>query len=336
MSDHLDAPGLNSPLMDAKTDITDVYAFTKPDDEEPGKSILILNVNPLTLADAFDEKALYQLNVDTNGDAVADRTFQVTFSPKVNGAQTATVQLVMGSRATTIFQSAPVSFGASPQVTVEGPYKLFAGRRSDPFFFDLLGFLSFVGGHGFDFTHGDFFAEKNVFGIVLEVPNRAGLGTNPQVGVWGRTRLPQNGSFIPDDRMGRPAINTVFNHSVDKNKFNNIEPSDDTTATLMTDPSKTYLQSFVETIKALSALGATIGGKGAYDLATATAIADILLPDILTYNYSNTGGFLNGRKLTDDVINAELGLLTNGSTLTDDASAHTDLLPRFPYLGTPH
>ena len=45
MADHLDAPGLMSPNANAKTDITDIYVFQKPGDED--KSILIMNVNPL-------------------------------------------------------------------------------------------------------------------------------------------------------------------------------------------------------------------------------------------------------------------------------------------------
>ena len=32
MADHLDAPGLKSPNMDAQIDITDIYAFQKPGD----------------------------------------------------------------------------------------------------------------------------------------------------------------------------------------------------------------------------------------------------------------------------------------------------------------
>ena len=36
-------------------------------------------------------------------------------------------------------------------------------------------------------------------------------------------------------------------------------------------------------------------------------------PDVLTFQVGNAGGFLNGRKLGDDVINAEFGLLTNGA-----------------------
>ncbi len=346
MADHLDSPGpidvegamIGPPNGDPRTDITDIYAFQKPGD--PNKSILIMNVNPLApaLATAFNPNALYELNVDTNGDAVPDRALRVRFSEVEGGMQTATVHLAVGHAASfpndggiAVIAGAPVTpMGATtPIVSVHGDYKFFAGIRSDPFFFDLLGFIA-----GLNFNQGDFFVDKNVFGIVLEVPNVAALGANPKIGVWGRTLFDQNGTFVNDDRMGRPAINTVFNHGVDKNIFNSIDPVKDRTAT--NHEGKTFVDSFTSTVVALSTLGASLGGGGAYTTAQAMGIAEILLPDILTYDYSSSAGFLNGRKLTDDVINAELGLLTNGSTLSDDASAHTDLLADFPHLGSPH
>src|SRR5438128_6663592 len=69
MADHLDAPDLTSPAMDARVDITDHYAFQKPD--HPERTILILNVNPLapTHAAEFRSDAVYETLVDTNGDA---------------------------------------------------------------------------------------------------------------------------------------------------------------------------------------------------------------------------------------------------------------------------
>ena len=69
MADHLDDPGLTSPAMDARVDITDHYAFQKPGD--PDRTILILNVNPLapTHADEFRSDAVYETLVDTDGDA---------------------------------------------------------------------------------------------------------------------------------------------------------------------------------------------------------------------------------------------------------------------------
>ncbi len=341
MADHLDAPGLMSPRPldavgpgDPRTDITDVYAFQKPDDEgdeEVGKSILILNVNPLTLADSFADGALYQLNVDTDGDAVADRRFEITFSSKTDGVQTAKVQLIVGSTATTIVSAAPVSFGSNAIVTVQGPYKFFAGLRSDPFFFDLLGFLNML-----TFTGSDFFVKKNVFGIVLEVPNIKGLGPNPQVGIWGRTKVPTPAGLENDDRMGRPAINTVFNHLKSKNIFNRIDPSADRT-TLNGDPTPvTFEESFIETLESFGWSRTTPSVVDGFPPLTATQIAEILLPDILTYNYSSSAGFLNGRKLTDDVIDIELTLVSKGAKRTDMVGPHTDYLPRFPYLGNPH
>jgi Domain of unknown function (DUF4331) len=317
MADHLDAPGLKSPNMDARIDITDIYAFQKPGD--PSKSILVTNVNPLapTLADSFEHEAIYDLRIDTNGDAVADVAFRYRFSPFSNGAQTATVHYATGATAAgrndggrTIINNAPCSFGHEAHVTTAGPYKFFAGLRSDPFFFDLVGFLN-----GFHFTGDDFFLDKNVFGIALEVPNSA-LGSNPKIGVWFRVLKEVNGVWTQMDRMGRPAINTVFNHGADKNTFNSGEPTQDRAL---------FEASFISTLQSFG-----------HPAAEAKAIAEILLPDILTYDYSSAAGFLNGRKLADDVIDAELALVSHGAVTTDMVGAHTDYLSTFPYLGNPH
>jgi Domain of unknown function (DUF4331) len=323
MADHLDAPGLMSPDSNPRTDITDIYAFQKPGD--PHKSILVLNVNPLapTLANEFASNGLYELKIDTDGDALAEIAFRIAFTPLTHGQQWATVRRVAGEDANddenggeVIIKNAPVSFGSKTDITKAGPYKFFAGIRSDPFFFDLIGFL-----HNFQFTGSDFFIDKNVFGIVLEVPNHA-LGHNPKIGVWARTLLAnggtngKSGGFTRDDRMGRPAINTVFNHGDAKNVFNSIEPTQDRSL---------FEASFISTLESFG-----------YNADQADQIADILLPDILSYDYTSSAGFLNGRKLTDDVIDIELALVTNGKVTTDKVGPHTDYLSTFPYLGNPH
>jgi hypothetical protein len=340
MADHLDSPGkivitvdpthsasVGSPMGDPRTDITDVYAFLKPGD--PDKSILVLNVNPLAplLAKTFNHDAVYKINVDTDDEAVADRSFRITFSEPEDGTQTATARLVRGGGEARrdddgdgeeIIEDAPVSFGHEPKITTQGPYRFFAGFRSDPFFFDLLGFIDDL-----NFKFGDFFADKNVFGIVLEVPNRA-LGEHPgTTSLWGRTLLSKgdDDDLVRDDRMGKAAINTVFNHGVDKDRFNSIDPDQDLTATLKTDPTLTFVQSFRNTLTALG------GNPG---------LATVLLPDVLPYNFSKPSGYLNGRRLQDDVIDISLQLITNNPKATDNVGPHTDYLPEFPYLGTPH
>jgi Domain of unknown function (DUF4331) len=335
MADHLDSPGpiaitvgddtasVGPPMGDAKTDITDVYAFLKPGD--PTRSILVMNVNPLApaLASFFDSDAIYMINIDTNGDAVADRSFRIRFSAVDNGSQAATVHMARGALAAglndggaAIIAGAPASFGSEPQITTSGPYSFFAGIRSDPFFFDLLGFID-----DFNFSRGDFFIDKNVFSIVLEVPNSA-LGTTPATtSLWARTVLTRNGTMVRDDRMARAAINTVFNHGQDKNIFNSIDPDKDLTAT--TTEGITFVQSFRNTLRALG---------GDPDLAT------VLLPDALNYDFSKATSYaaLNGRRLQDDVIDISLSLVTGGGLTTDNVGPHSDYLSEFPYVGTPH
>jgi len=60
-----------------------------------------------------------------------------------------------------LVEHAPVSFDSHARIS-EGDdgVRFFAGLRSDPFFFDLLGFLN-----GFKFTGSDFFVDKNVFSM---------------------------------------------------------------------------------------------------------------------------------------------------------------------------
>jgi len=336
MADHLDAPGLTSPAMDTRVDITDHYAFQKPGHRD--RTILILNVNPLapTHADEFRHDALYETLIDTDGDAVPDLAFRYRFTRKHRGGQFAHVtRAILPKHAKledghihpewekdVLVDKAPVSFGRRARIS-EGNdgVRFFAGFRSDPFFFDLMGFLN-----GFKFTGTDFFLGKNVFGIALDLPNQL-LGKRPKIGVWARTLVPmlhQPDHLTQVDQMGRPAINTVFNHNNDKNTFNVVQPDDQRNA--KTASGKTFLEVFTSELESL----------GGYDAAHARSIADVLLPDILTFDYSSPRGYLNGRRLRDDVIDISLNLVTNGKITGDGVGPHKDYLPHFPYLGNPH
>src|SRR5215467_5311656 len=335
MSDHLDAPGLKPPNMDARIDICDIYAFQKPKDTN--KSILLLNVNPVapTYADSFASEAVYELKVDTNADAIADIAYRFTFSTKENGVQKATVRHVSGEKAKdsgndgdTIFQDVLVSFGEEKEIedmiaktkshrtgNEEEEYRFFAGIRSDPFFFDMRMLEGMKNGTQFT-TAADTFLDKNVFSIILEVPNSA-LGRNPKVGIWYRVLIPKDGNpFFQIDRMGRPFVSTAFTKEGDRNTFNRIEPTEDR---------KLFAKKFSDLLE-------WFGHSS--DSAQKTAFT--LLPDILDYDYSSAKGYPNGRKLTDDIIDIQLAVLTNGRVTTDKVGPHQDLLTTFPYLGSPH
>jgi hypothetical protein len=105
MSHHYSGPNLGFPHWDARLDLTDLYAFPKPRDS--GKSILIMDVHPSvgynppgpTTAVPFATEALYELKIDTNGDAVADIAYRVRFSAAADGAQTATLRRIEGAEA---------------------------------------------------------------------------------------------------------------------------------------------------------------------------------------------------------------------------------------------
>ena len=318
MAHHASGLGISPTSMDPRSHITDLYAFQKPGD--PHKTILVMGINPHSpmTADAVDPESVYEFGVDTDADAATDIAFRVRFSPVVNEAQTASVQLATGRDAAadlnageTILQDAPVTFGTEAQVATAGDFRFFAGLRSDPFFADPEG-----AANNFEWTGKDFFADKNVFGIVLEVPNSA-LGPKPQVGIWARVLVPHDGRLVQGDRAARPAIDATFNQSDDdKRTWNQQEPSQDR---------ERFLDKFARVFE-----------QAGRPRDQATALAGNLLPDLVTYDASISEGYPNGRKLTDDVINVGIALLTNGAVSHDGLRPHADLRPDFPYLGKPH
>jgi hypothetical protein len=304
--------------MDPRTDITDLFIFPKP--LAPTRSILILNVNPFapTQASTFDPEASYELKIDTNADAQAEIAFHILFAWSGDGRQTASVYRAADAAARgagpvgdVVVHAAPVSFDSGVPVTTEGAYRFYAGLRSDPWFADVEGILN-----NFQVTGQDFFAGKNVFGIVLEVPNSA-LGPRSAIGVWARTMVPVHGTLSEVDQMGRPLVNALFNPAQeDRRIFNRTPPAQQWAL---------FLPKFAASLQAFG-----------YGEAEATRVAMQLLPDILPYDYAGRPGYPNGRQLTDDMLDIMLTLTTNGKVTTDRVGPHTDILDDFPYLGPPH
>jgi hypothetical protein len=310
-ADHLDAPGLTPPGGDTRLDINDVYAFQSP--SSPANTVLIMTVNPLAGVlnnGTFHPNASYDFPIDTNGDAKEDLMYRITFSaPDASLVQDVRLRLVGAGAG-----SGVLAAGQTGQnIPVAGGGMLRAGVFDDPFFFDLVGFLSL----NFCAPGTNFFLGLNVSAIVLEVPSTS-LGPS-NIGVWARTEL--DGAQI--DRMGRPAINTVFipnnvfepsgTEPSQKNAFNAGKPRHD---------QRDFRGEVVDTLELFYGAGnPTVG-----------ALADILLPDILTIDTSSSAGFLNGRALADDVIDAELGIVTNGAVTTDCVGNDSAFSSAFPYL----
>jgi hypothetical protein len=322
MSHHYSGPDFGFPHGDARLDFTDLYAFPKPGDA--GKSILIMNVHPSlgvnppgpTSDDAFSPEAIYELKIDTNGDNVADIAYRVRVTSSEGGAQTATLRRVEGVQAAgtgddgqIIVEGVPVSTGKETRVTEAGDHRFFLGWRSDPFFFDVNGALS-----NLQFTGDDFFAEKDVCSIVLEVPNSA-LG-NKKLGVWARTVDGASGKWVQADRGARPN-QTPFLAGEQNAAYLGAEPADDAR----------FVPVFAHALE----------HTGGYTPVEATRVAGTLLPDVLHYDPTRPASFPNnGRALADDVVDFFLPLLTNGKVMKDNVGPHKDLLAAFPYVGPPH
>src|SRR5438046_4436748 len=144
MSHHYSGPHFAFPRGDARLDYTDLFAFPKPGDAS--KSTLILDVHPSfdviksgpTIAEPFAPDGLYEIKIDTDGDAIADIAYQVRFASSEGGTQTATLRRREGAQAAgtgeggqVIVEGVPVSTGREAQVTRAGDDRFFAGRRSD-------------------------------------------------------------------------------------------------------------------------------------------------------------------------------------------------------------
>ncbi len=368
-ADHLDAPAAKA---DHRVDITDIYAFKAGG----GYTTLVLNVNGLltpadTKAATFRANALYELKVDRDQDGKADLAYRVRFSEASRNGDGTRTQRYVVRRATgsdairNVWSGTVVATGRTTPykhsvrtAMVQGGGSVFAGSRDDPFFFDLPGFVGFkeelLGGSTSlptllgDFTGNDTFAGTNVMSIAVRLPNAKLGGTGNTVGVFATTSVRSNGGWMQVDRMGRPAINTVFNglllpsssdyNGLEKDAFNLQRPSRDRSTT--TDNVTTVLNAIGNVLTANSATP--------YNAGEVAAIAGVLLPDELTLKLGSSAHFasgtslatlgLNGRQLGDDVIDAEFALLTNFVITTGDGVGANDKAfgSMFPYLAGPH
>jgi hypothetical protein len=314
-ADHLDAPAVKK---DGRIDINDIYVFHPGSPQNLSRTVLAMTVNPaagVLSGTTFHPGANYEFLIDKDGDAKAEGTVRVQFEAPSGGQQRYQVHVIRGNDGNIVFR------GATNQVVESNGVTAYAGTRDDPFFFDLANFNNGATFCGAGLPVNDFFLGLNVSAIVIELPTSM-LGSGP-VGVWGRT--------VVDDqqieRMGRPAILTVF---IPPNPF---EPGSTADGNLedqfnATKPHRDQALWRGEVVNTLLALGNS--------QARANALADVLLPDILTVDLSQTTGFLNGRGLADDVIDAELQLLLDNPAASDCIANDSTFMSGFPYLGVPN
>lgn len=188
-ADHIDAPA----VAGTGSDITDFYAFESP--SNPSNMVFVVNVQGLlspgeTSAASFDEEVMIEINIDnsTTKDNVEDLVVLATFENGMVRVHGPAKPIETGR--TSVLASGPkvtakvTAYGQAPTIGSNNGYKVFAGPRDDPFFFDLGAYLAIIGGSASSFNNPgtDTFAGTNVLSVVIELP-KSSLGTGT-INTW--------------------------------------------------------------------------------------------------------------------------------------------------------
>ena len=336
-ADHVDGPRATNAGALVALDLNDLYVFVSPVNRN--NTVLALTTggrvgitNPVT----FLPGAVFEIRVSNDGNKTNDEiTFQIVFSnPDRFGRQNYTVRLIRRNQSGNV--PAVVARGVTgQQVAGSLGIKVQAGVFDDPFFFDSTAFGKFrtnvqnnvpLPDRAAPFLTGPFsngFPE-NTLAIVIELPRKElqSSPSNPNITVWLRALRPDGSQF---DRTGLPAINTatLFNFPGKQSlqdAFNSLVPADD-------------LGLIEEAASRINLIyGLPLEGKAQNGGPNARQVAAVVLPDVMPFDTTSTAGFLNGRRLADDVIDAELNLLTGGVLKSDRVNNDSTFLNKFPYL----
>jgi hypothetical protein len=168
-SDHLDGPRVTA---DPQSDITDVFAFTSP--EDASRVVLAMALTPYASTSArFSSGVDYVFRVRRvtaqSPLTLASTVLDVTCDFDDGGVQTVRCAAPGGLSAQALVGAlggAGADAGAAPSMRV------FAGLRADPAFFDRQGALATIAADRTSFTGQNAFAGANVLAIVVEIDAR--------------------------------------------------------------------------------------------------------------------------------------------------------------------
>jgi Domain of unknown function (DUF4331) len=251
---------------------------------------------------------------------------------------------------------------------------VFAGQRDDPFFADVGAIFDLVAireGTGATGGGKDFLAGYGVHSIALQIPkSQLDNGGNHVVGVWAATDRQKvtvrNGharmTWVQVSRLGNPLINEVLIPTTKKDFWNSQSPADDkqfeqyySSPILAAVLEKLYPQfgPFQQTGRAdlvsvlltglkspnLNYTGPTLADELRLNLSIApTPAAQINRLGVIG---GDLGGYPNGRRLEDDVIDIDERvvageLIGHKLPLGDGVDANdVPFLTSFPYVSAP-
>jgi len=259
----------------------------------------------------------------------------------------------------------------------------FAGVADDPFFIDIRVFDLLYGGNMSE-TANPSLSGLNVSSLAVQVPksvlkSAAGKDTSGVIGVYATTERKTvtinsdgsrsgTGNWVQVSRLGNPLFNEVVSSVALKDAFNNLPPAKDaSTQGLIDRVNVPEVPKLIQKIYGLPAPATPrkdlfsvflTGVKGLNQPSNVTPAEMLRLntntpvtanPNRLGVLAGDKGGFPNGRRLTDDVVDIELqtlegALQPDGSVKLVQALAAGDKVNNndvpfgssFPYVALPH
>jgi hypothetical protein len=321
MSHHFDTPTARE---DPRLNLCDMYLYAGG----PDSTVMAMTVNPAATAMTaapFRSEAVYAFHFDTDGDRNEDISFKIRFADP-DGHSPQRFDVIRAERGTRGLEGeviADIDGSTTPGV------RFFAGVVRDPFAGDATALEQFKAA----FAKGayepqafanrvNFFHDRTIAAIVLEVPNRL-IGT---VGVqaWSTVSLYGHAPEQQVSRWGLPLFTHVFLPDAElRERFNRTTPSDDATP---------FLDATINTVSDYTRLAGTTGEPDAYGRRVAGLFGTLTLP----YQLGSAAAFdftgINGRALHDNVMDVVLTLLTNSPLGTGIAPDPDVADPDFPYL----
>jgi hypothetical protein len=307
---------------------------------------MAMTVNPdvgLSAPDTLHAEGVYAFRFDLNDDAREDVTFKFRFSEPRHldkeehiHSQTFQVRRATGD----IRCENPGELlleGDTGKIHNKSGIRAYVGIAPEMFAgdaFALHGFLNaFYKEQRYDgdaFLHRqNFFANRNVTAIVLEVPNH--LICTGTVRAWATASLYGHAPEVQVSRWGLPLITHLFLNDPDnqdvKESFNKSIPSDDLAVF------SGYIADFV---RKMTTYAASVINPDEYAKEIVSRLCPITLPyEIGTQAAFNLAGF-NGRPLEDDVMDVMLTLAANKPLQDGAVPDRNRIRNEFPYFGDPY
>jgi hypothetical protein len=355
-SDHIDGPVTTSHRV---ADLTDLYAFPTP--RTPGFLTIILNAYPLVSSTGhFTDKVNYTVIVrraairESGGRSFFETSDEVTINCTFKTPEVTAEHVVMCRTSNGL--SAKSMYEVVQDKDKGGDFRLYAGMRADPFFFNADFATDAIAGKLDPPNDSNVMSGANILTIVMDIEMSRLFKTNPPsmiaVAAETTTRDSPRAALRRLDRVGRPEITNVSmaprNEPDLRDRYNQDKPFQVPAVN-----QRLYTEKLARNI----AFYDTLDGRkdwqdrDRYDLASLLA-ADFLVVDISkpcpTQSFfeiekailrHTAYGTCGGRKPNDDIMDTLFTMYVagmNGKPVKDGVDHPAAAVSsKFPYLAAP-